>query len=83
MVFNIYLLCVWIIVFLFYNVTLNAFCEALRHYNRELKYFGEKDEKIEKLSQLYDKQVNLMALLRKMNSTFEVVYYQTRLIRII
>jgi hypothetical protein len=62
-------------VFLFYNLILNVFCEILRHLNQELKRFGDEKDGIEKLSKIYDKQVNLMDLMRQINSTFEVGYH--------
>jgi hypothetical protein len=60
--------------FLFYTVILDAVREILQCFNDELKHFGDNNlqDAIKELSILYDKQVNLIVLLRQVNSTFEV-----------
>lgn len=70
---DLYFKYVFFAVLLFYMTIVSALSEAFRYFNRELKQFGEKTAvSVEQLSKLYDKQINLVDLLQKINSTFEV-----------
>lgn len=66
----------FLIVFLFHVIVLSSVSEIFRFFNRELRQFGERSDKlddlIEALSKLHEKQVKMIVLLRKINSTFEV-----------
>lgn len=72
----------WISTFLLYTVILNITYKALQCFNEELRQFGEKsadlEDSIQKLSDLYYKQTSLTVLVRKMDSIFEVSYYQIK-----